>query len=260
MKEVYFYEGSELKYSVYSNSLEDVTKTPANYYAEYAEGMVITDIKYQNPIFTNNELREMTREEQLSAGLEISLEEGEIIKRKKIIKIEKPSQWHTWNGTEWVVNLEEVKEKIRDHFKEEYRKYKHSNFEYEGNIYQMRETDIPNFEKIKMALDILKKYENVEEILHLLQYLDANLVSAVRKQMEVNPSLTKTDIVKMLENYRIDWRLIDNTTASLTYSKVLDILLAWIFRDGGYNNIYNKINEQILQASTIEELELIKWE
>lgn len=237
-------------------SKEEFTK---EWYPNWDETFKIYDKKFINPIFENGTLREATRDELVAKGIEVQLEAGEKIENKKLIKVEQPSKYHTWTGTEWVINLEEVKEKIRGHFKEEYKKHKHSNFEYEGNIFQMREADIPNFEKIKMALDILKKYENVEEILHLLQYLDSNLVLAVRKQMEVNPSLTKTDIVKMLENYRIDWRLIDNTTASLTYSKVLDILLAWIFRDGGYNNIYNKINEQILQASTIEELELIKW-
>lgn len=260
MIEIHFYKETELKYSVYANSIEDVIEAPTNYYAEYTTNMVISAVKYANPVLDNGNLREATKEELVVKGVEIVLEAGEIIENKKLIKIEQPSKWHTWNGTEWVVNLEEVKEKIRNHYKEEYKKHKHSNFEYEGNIYQMRESDIPNFEKIKMALDILKKYENVEEILHLLQYLDANLVLAVRKHMKINPNLTKTDIVKMLENYRIDWRLIDNTTASLTYSKVLDILLAWIFRDGGYNNIYNKINEQILQANSIEELESIKWE
>ena len=40
-----FYKGIELKYSVYSNSLEDVKNNPLNYFPEYTEDMVITDQK-----------------------------------------------------------------------------------------------------------------------------------------------------------------------------------------------------------------------
>ncbi|MDY4010800.1 MAG: penicillin-binding protein, partial [Fusobacterium gastrosuis] len=83
MVEIHFYKETELKYSVYANSLEDVIKAPADYYAEYTVDMVITDVKFLNPIYINGELREMTREEKVVAGIEVVLEEGEIIKRKK---------------------------------------------------------------------------------------------------------------------------------------------------------------------------------
>ena len=77
-----FYKGIELKYSVYSNSLEDVKNNPLNYFPEYTEDMVITDKRFQYPIFKNNELMEMTREERIEQGIETQLKPGEFIKNK----------------------------------------------------------------------------------------------------------------------------------------------------------------------------------
>ena len=45
-----FYKGTELKYSVYSNSLDDVKKNPLSYFAEYTKDMYITDKNFQYPI------------------------------------------------------------------------------------------------------------------------------------------------------------------------------------------------------------------
>ena len=60
-----FYKGIELKYSVYSNSLEDVKNNPLNYFPEYTDDMFITDKNFQYPTLKNNELMEMTREERI---------------------------------------------------------------------------------------------------------------------------------------------------------------------------------------------------
>ena len=92
-----FYKGTELKYSVYSNSLEDVKKDPRSYYPEYTEDMYITDHFFQHPIIKNNELIEMTREEKIERGLETNLENGEYLKNKKLIKVQQPSEYHFWN-------------------------------------------------------------------------------------------------------------------------------------------------------------------
>ena len=105
------YKGKEKVFSVYANSLEEVKNEPRNYYEEYTEDMYITDEEFKNPILDRTgELREMTREELVEKGQEVNLNDGELIKNKKIIRIEKPSNYHKWDGKEWVVNLEEVKE------------------------------------------------------------------------------------------------------------------------------------------------------
>ena len=92
MKTINFYKGTELKYSVYANSLEEVQEKPINYFKEYTEDMKITDKVFQNPILKNNELREMTREEMVENGISINLEDGEFIENKKLIKVPKPNE------------------------------------------------------------------------------------------------------------------------------------------------------------------------
>lgn len=90
MKTINFYKKEKLIFSVYAESLEDVLKSPLSYFNGYTQDMIITDITYQYPIFKDDVLREMTKEEKIRAGIDVQLEPGEIIKDKKLIVIPKP--------------------------------------------------------------------------------------------------------------------------------------------------------------------------
>ena len=90
MKTINFYKKEKLVFSVYAEKIEDVEKSPILYFQGYTQDMIITDITYQYPIYKDEILREMTREEKLRANIEITLEDGEIIKDKKLIVIPKP--------------------------------------------------------------------------------------------------------------------------------------------------------------------------
>ena len=90
MKTINFYKKENLIFSVYAESLEDVLKSPLSYFQGYAQDMIITDITYQYPIYKDDTLREMTKEEKVRANIPVQLEDGEIIKDKKLIVIPKP--------------------------------------------------------------------------------------------------------------------------------------------------------------------------
>ena len=90
MKTINFYKKDKLIFSVYAESLEDVLKSPLSYFQGYAQDMIITDITYQYPIYKDDTLREMTKEEKVRANIPVQLEDGEIIKDKKLIVIPKP--------------------------------------------------------------------------------------------------------------------------------------------------------------------------
>ena len=90
MKTINFYKKEKLVFSVYADKLEDVEKNSISYFQGYTQDMIITDVTYQYPIYKDDILREMTREEKLRANIEITLEDGEIIKDKRIIKVPKP--------------------------------------------------------------------------------------------------------------------------------------------------------------------------
>ena len=50
----------------------------------------------------------LTNEEKKIQGL-LSLEDGELIQDNKLIKLDKPSDLHSWNGSEWYLDEEKVK-------------------------------------------------------------------------------------------------------------------------------------------------------
>ena len=111
MKTINFYKKEKLIFSVYAESLEDVLKSPISYFQSYTSDMIVTDITYQYPIFKDDVLREMTKEEKVRAGIEVQLEDGEIIKDKKIITIPKPSgnpKYLSWNKEKglWLLDNE----------------------------------------------------------------------------------------------------------------------------------------------------------
>ena len=91
MKTINFYKKEKLIFSVYAENLEDVLKTPLSYFKGYTQDMIITDITYQYPFYKDDVLREMSKEEKVRANIPVQLEDGEIIKDKKLITVPKPS-------------------------------------------------------------------------------------------------------------------------------------------------------------------------
>ena len=111
MKTINFYKKEKLIFSVYAESLEDVLKSPLSYFPNYTADVIITDISYQYPIYKDDTLREMTREEKVRANIHVQLEDGEIIKDKKIITVPKPSgnpKYLSWNREKglWLLDNE----------------------------------------------------------------------------------------------------------------------------------------------------------
>lgn len=111
MKTINFYKKDKLIFSVYAESLEDVLKSPLSYFSGYTQDMIITDITYQYPIYKDDVLREMTKEEKVRANIDVQLDDGEIIKDKKIITVPKPSgnqKYLSWNKEKglWLLDNE----------------------------------------------------------------------------------------------------------------------------------------------------------
>ena len=111
MKTINFYKKEKLIFSVYAESLEDILKSPLSYFQGYTNDMIITDITYQYPIYKDDVLREMTKEEKVRANIPVQLEDGEIIKDKKLITVPKPSgnpKYLSWNKEKglWLLDNE----------------------------------------------------------------------------------------------------------------------------------------------------------
>ena len=111
MKTINFYKKEKLIFSVYAESLEDVLKSPLSYFNGYTQDMIITDVTYQYPIYKDDVLREMTKEEKVRANIEVQLGDGEFIKDKKLITVPKPSgnpKYLSWNKEKglWLLDNE----------------------------------------------------------------------------------------------------------------------------------------------------------
>lgn len=160
---VHFYKDIKLVYSVYANSLEEVKKEPLKYYSEYTKNMFIVDKEFEYPIISDNQIREMNKEEKIEKNIEVQLYDGEYIKNKKLIFVEKPGEFYYWDNKQnkWLLNEEELKNNYFEII-EQYKKEKlESGFEYKYKdkiyIQKCREKDISTISTNIISLQTLEK-------------------------------------------------------------------------------------------------------
>ena len=166
MKTINFYKKDKLIFSVYAESLEDVLKLPLSYFNGYTQDMIITDVTYQYPIFKDDLLREMTKEEKVRANIPVQLEDGEIIKDKKLIVIPKPAgnqKYLSWDREKGLWLLDNEREyqdymNLIDELKEKSLDY---GFDYkvDGKEHRQkcRDTDISKMVSIIVSLQLAKE-------------------------------------------------------------------------------------------------------
>ena len=113
MKTINFYKKTDKVFSVYAESLENVINSPLSYFQGYTNDMIITDITYQYPIFKDDVLREMTKEEKVRNNIPVQLDDGEFIKDKKLITVPKPAgnqKYLYWDKEKLIWMLDNQKE------------------------------------------------------------------------------------------------------------------------------------------------------
>ena len=164
MKTINFYKKEKLIFSVYAESLEDVLKSPLSYFQGYTNDMIITDITYQYPIFKDDVLREMSKEEKVRANIEVQLEDGEFIKDKKLITVPKPAgnqKYMYWDKDKWLLdNQKEFDDYcyLIDELKAKSLEY---GFDYKvkdkDHRQKCRDTDIAKMVSVIIALQIAKE-------------------------------------------------------------------------------------------------------
>mgnify|MGYP000858574294 FL=1 len=104
--EVKLYGGWDAIFRYYPNIQKDNTT------------IIERDTPFNYPIFDNNTIREMTRDEKVANDIEITLEIGEFIENKKIIKVPKPQgndKYLNWDKEKhlWILDTETQK---KDYF------------------------------------------------------------------------------------------------------------------------------------------------
>lgn len=164
MKTINFYKKEKLIFSVYAESLEDVLKSPLSYFQGYTNDMIITDITYQYPIFKDDVLREMSKEEKVRANIEVQLEDGEFIKDKKLITVPKPAgnqKYMYWDKDKWLLDNQKEFDDYCGLIDELKAKSLAYGFDYKvkdkDHRQKCRDTDIAKMVSVIVALQIAKE-------------------------------------------------------------------------------------------------------
>ena len=98
-EEVKLYGGWDVIFGYYPNIQKDNST------------IIERDTPFNYPIFDNNTIREMTRDEKVANDIEITLEVGEFIENKKLIKVPKPQsndKYLNWDKDKhlWILDTE----------------------------------------------------------------------------------------------------------------------------------------------------------
>ena len=171
MKTINFYKKEKLIFSVYAESLEDVLKSPLSYFNGYTQDMIITDVNYEYPIFKDDRLREMTKEEKVRNNIPVQLVDGEFIKDKKLIVVPKPAgnqKYMYWDKDKWLIdNQKEFDDycTLIDELKAKSLAY---GFDYKvkdkDHRQKCRDTDIAKMVSVIVALQIAEKLGKIKKI------------------------------------------------------------------------------------------------
>ena len=164
MKAINFYKKEKLIFSVYAESLEDVLKSPLSYFNGYTQDMIITDITYQYPIYKDDVLREMTKEEKVRNNIPVQLVDGEFIKDKKLIVVPKPAgneKYMYWDKDKWLLDNQKEFDDYCDLIDELKAKSLEYGFDYKvkdkDHRQKCRDTDIAKMVSVIVALQIAKE-------------------------------------------------------------------------------------------------------
>lgn len=171
MKTINFYKKDKLIFSVYADGLDDVLAKPQDYFNGYTSDMIITDVKYECPIYKDDRLREMTKEEKVRNNIPVQLVDGEFIKDKKLIVVPKPAgneKYMYWDKDKWLIdNQKEFDDycALIDELKAKSLAY---GFDYKvkdkDHRQKCRDTDIAKMVSVIVALQIAEKLGKIKKI------------------------------------------------------------------------------------------------
>ena len=216
--------------------------------------------KYPTYDEATNTIREMTREELIEEDIEVQLAPGEYIEDKKLKTVPQPSSYHTWNTLThtWDIDMGDVKRTFRHKFREILLDKMFGSYECNGKVFQMQEYDEINFIRVKMALDMAGEIEDYEVIKEALDTLGISVDTELEEKIKMAMKAGK--LKPLLKSLQTQWRLKDNSVASISLGELIQIYFSWILRVIAAQNKYTAITKKIEEVKTVKELEAIKWD
>lgn len=212
-------QGNMIPYNV----LDLDEKTPENTETETFIALEIEE-SYDIDLFLydkeKQEVRRKTKKELYDNGL-YTLKIGEIFDEtsQDFKTLDQPSRWHTWNGKEWEVDIEDVINFKREELKKVREEKISENLEVHGAMFQVREKDLENFEDVARAIRRGKR---------------------------------------QLTDRRI-WVLADNSVKEFTYAQLLDVLDERAERKDKIFAQFAILSMQLEKCENVDEIENIKF-
>ena len=197
----------------------DINEFKKEWYPNFQDDMKIYSKQFEYPVFENGELREMTKEEKIKNGINVILEEGEVIENNNLIKISQPSKYHKWINKEWVLDLKELKSQKREELKTIRTSKLFENITINGDIFQVRKDDLDNFWEVDYMLG--------------------------------------TGVV--VETDTRNWILADNSIKTFTYAQIMNVLTEFIKRKDKIFEKFGELSIKLVSCKTVAEIEDIKW-
>lgn len=167
---------------------EDFIKEPSKFYPEWQSSFYATQVKYNNPILSDEALREKTREELILIDNKIELlADGEYIEQGKIIVVPCPEGLlkKKWDKTAHVWGEEATVEELKEFYFNLINKYKAEilevGFNFNGHQQKCREKDLTLLSNAVSALDDMQTFKVIVE------------------EHQINWAFNDNDIVSMTE-------------------------------------------------------------
>ena len=216
--------------------------------------------KYPTYNVSENSIKEMTRDELIEEDIEVQLNQGEYIEDKKLITVPQPTSYHTWNTSThtWDIDMEDVKRTFRHKFREILLDKMFGSYEHNGKVFQMKDYDEINFIRVKMALDIAGEIEDYDVIKQALDTLVISVDTELEEKIKM--AMRAGKLKQLLKSLTTQWRLKDNSIATISLGELNLIYFSWILRVIAAQNKYTAITKRIRDVETVNELEAIKWE
>ena len=216
--------------------------------------------KYPTYDAATSTIREMTRDELIEEDIEVQLALGEYIEDKKLRTIPQPSSYHTWNTVThtWDIDMEDVKRTFRHKFREILLDKMFGSYEHNGKVFQMKDYDEINFMRVKMALDIAGEIEDYDVIKQALDTLVISVDTELEEKIKM--AMRAGKLKQLLKSLTTQWRLKDNSIATISLGELNLIYFSWILRVIAAQNKYTAITKKIREVETVNELEAIEWD
>ena len=158
-----------------------------------------------------------------------------------------------------VITLEDAKHQKRRVFRQILLDKLYADFDYNGKVFQMGESDESNFLRVKSAIDIATTSTDNRAIIGAIKSLKGDISAEFENNIKLIMK-DKSKLSEFIQSLKINWRLKDNSVSQFTFGEINNVYLLWILRGTSAQEEYTAIAEKVMSCKTVEDLEKIEWD